>query len=69
MNWEIDLSTLPVYIRVATVGTVSFESHKVMWDEILASEHWTPGTCVLMDSAAIPPSGANGYRITQAAAR
>jgi hypothetical protein len=69
VNWEIDYSPLPVYIRVATAGTVSFEDHKALWDKLLASEHWSPGIGVLMDSAAIPPTGVKGYRITQAAAK
>jgi hypothetical protein len=69
MNWEIDFSPLPVYIRVTTAGTVSLGEHKKMWDEIVSSENWTPGTSVLMKSRALPPFGVEGYRITQDAAR
>ena len=69
MNWEIDFSPLPVYIRVATAGTVAPVEHKAMWDEIISSEHWAPGTCVLMMSDANPPPGAESYQVTRSAVR
>jgi len=69
MNWEIDFSPLPVYIRVATEGTISLGEHRVLWDEILSSKQWTPGMCVLIKADTIPPSGVEGYRVTKAAAR
>jgi hypothetical protein len=63
MDWNIDYSPLPVYIRIATEGPVSFEDTKAMWDEILASREWIPGTCVLFDSGSVRPRTV-GDRVT-----
>ena len=65
MNWSIDYSPLPVYIRVTTDGTASLEDTTAMWDEILASEFWKPGTSLLFDSGAVRRLGPGGYRLTQ----
>jgi len=65
MDWKIDYSPLPIFIRVVTGGTATAEDNKAMWDEILASEHWAPGTSVLLENAAARPTGTDGYHINQ----
>jgi hypothetical protein len=69
MNWEIDYSPIPVYIRVVTSGIVTADDHSAMWDELLKSGSWKPGTGVLFEAGSIQPLGAEGYRITQQSTR
>ena len=65
MDWTIDYSPLPVYIRVATAGVATIKGSKVMWDEILASENWVSGTSILFEHSAARPQGTEGYHLTQ----
>jgi hypothetical protein len=69
MDWTIDYSPLPVYIRVATSGVATVEDTRAMWDELLASENWSTGTSVLLNSSEVRPAGTEGYHITQEMAR
>jgi hypothetical protein len=69
MDWTIDYSPLPVYVRVATGGMATAEGSRVMWDEILNSEHWVPGTSVLFRHLAARLQGTEGYRLTQGLTR
>jgi hypothetical protein len=69
MDWSIDYSPLPVYVRVATSGVATVEDTKAMWNELLASENWSGGTSVLLESTEIRPAGTEGYHLTQEMAR
>jgi hypothetical protein len=55
MEWKIDGSSMPFYIRVETSGKASPERFAEMWDEVLASEHWRPGQTVLVDNRKLEP--------------
>ena len=50
MKWTIDTGSMPSYLRVETFGEPSVEGLVAMWDEIINSDFWTPGTTVLMDN-------------------
>lgn len=69
MDWTIDYSPLPVYIRVATSGSATVEDNKAMWNELLAAENWSGGTSVLLESSEARPTGTEAYQITQEMAR
>lgn len=69
MDWTIDYSPLPVYIRVATSGAATVEDNKAMWNELLAAENWSGGTSILLKSSEARPTGTEGYHITQETAR
>jgi len=69
MDWSIDYSTLPVYVRVATSGVTTVEDTKAMWNELLASEDWSRGMSILLESTEVRPAGTEGYHLTQEMAR
>lgn len=71
MIWTIDNSTLPNFIRVENEGDVTFEGFSSMWDAILQSAFWRPGTPVLFDNRKINkvPSDGSGSRLTDASMR
>jgi hypothetical protein len=50
MDWKIDSSSMPSYLRIETDGAASSESFAAMWGEILASDLWRPGLTVLIDN-------------------
>jgi hypothetical protein len=49
MNFEIDFSSLPKYVRLTVEGTLQIEEFKTMWGEVLSSGNWKAGTPVLLD--------------------
>ena len=63
MDWTIDTSSLPAYIRVCVKGSVSIKSFTAMWDEVLAIETWKPGTCVFLDCRALEPIEENAFNL------
>jgi hypothetical protein len=69
MKWTIDHSNLPVYLRVNVEGKPTVESNRALWDEILKSEAWTPGTSVLFDSGRLEPLGPEANHLTQESVR
>ena len=69
MKWNIDHSNLPVYVRVTVEGQPAVEDNRAMWDEILASEHWKPGTSILYDNSRLDALGTTATRITEESVR
>lgn len=63
MNWTIDTTSLPAYIRVCVKGSASIRSLTAMWDEVLAIETWKPGTCVFLDCRALEPIEENAFNL------
>ena len=60
MNWRIDSTSLPSYLRVSTEGDVSSQDFTSMWNDILAQDGWVPGTSVFFDNRglnAVPQDG------------
>ena len=49
MNFEIDFSSLPEYVRLTVEGTLQIEEFKKMWSEVLSPGDWKAGTPVLLD--------------------
>lgn len=49
MNFEIDFSSLPEYVRLTVEGMLQIEEFKKMWEEVLSSGNWKAGTPVLLD--------------------
>jgi hypothetical protein len=50
MEWTIDKSRLPSFIRVETRGEPQLKDLMDMWQEILESDFWKPGLNVLVDN-------------------
>jgi hypothetical protein len=69
MDWRIDYSPLPVYVRIVVAGTSAVADNKAMWDDLLASECWAPGTSVLFESSVIRQMGTGSYHSMQEVAR
>jgi len=49
VNFKIDFSSLPKYVRLTVDGTLQIEEFKTMWSEVLSSSDWKAGTPVLLD--------------------
>jgi hypothetical protein len=69
MNWKIDDSDLPGFIRVTVEGTASLERIIALWEDICSQRKWRPGTSVLMDNRKIEPIGNEGIGLMAGAAR
>lgn len=69
MNWKIDDSDLPGFIRVTVEGATSLERITALWDEICSHEKWRPGTSVLMDNRKMERIGNEGIGLVAGAAR
>jgi hypothetical protein len=65
MNWQIDHSPLPDYIRAALDGKPTLEDYQTFWSEIIGSENWRPGTAILKDIRNREPLGTDGYEIVR----
>ena len=65
MNWHIDHSPLPDYIRASLEGTPTLEDYQVFWSEVIGSENWRPGTPILKDIRNREPLGSDGYNIVR----
>jgi hypothetical protein len=68
MNWMIDHSDLPGFIRVTVDGAVSLERFKALWDDLCSHEKWQPGTSVLMDNRKLDRIGSDGLGLMAGAA-
>ena len=52
-EWIIDMSSLPVYLTVKTEGMPSVADTTELWNELLASDHWRTGMCIMFDNRAM----------------
>jgi len=50
MEWTIDKSSLPKYVRVNASGEPSIDGLLDMWSEVISSEFWRPGFALLLDN-------------------
>ena len=66
----IDPAPLPAYICVRTEGKALNEQVAEMWDDLLGSEYWQPGTPALFDNRKLEPFSRTGpgIEMTQDAA-
>src|SRR5512142_2676387 len=55
MEWKIDRSSMPSFVRIETSGEACPESFAEMWNEVLAGEFWRPGSTVLIDNRKLKP--------------
>ena len=49
MNWRIDKSTLPSYLRLVITGKPSVDDYLRLWQLVLALDEWNFGTQILKD--------------------
>jgi len=68
MNWKIDHSDLPAFIRVTVDGNVTLERFEALWDDLCSHEQWRPGTSVLMDNRKMDRIGVDGIGLMAGAA-
>ena len=68
MNWQIDHSSLPEYIRASLDGTPTLEDYQAFWTELIGSENWRPGTPILKDIRNRERLGSDGYDIVRSVA-
>lgn len=69
MNWRIDDSELPSFLRVSVEGRPTLPEYRLLWSELIGSDHWQPGIAVLKDIRRRGPLGAEGYDIVHAIAQ
>jgi hypothetical protein len=69
VNWNIDHSSLPQFIRVTSTGTPSIEDYIARWEDVFASQYWQPGTNILFDDRALESLGPDGYDLMSQASK
>jgi hypothetical protein len=68
MNWTIDDSTLPGFLRLKVEGTPTREDYVSAWAHIIGHQDWKPGTSVLIDATKREPLGSQAPIIVEALA-
>jgi hypothetical protein len=68
MNWMIDDSTLPGFLRLKVEGTPTRDDYVSAWQTIIRHQRWKPGTSVLIDATKREPLGSQAPLIVEALA-
>lgn len=68
MNWQIDDTRMPEFLRVTLDGEPSAEDYIQLWTEVLAHDRWSPGTAVLVDGTRRSPYGDRAAAVAKAVA-
>jgi hypothetical protein len=68
MDWYIDKSPLPKYLRLVITGKPSVEEYLELWRNVLAIDDWKQGTPILQDVTGREPLGSEAHRIQTAIA-
>jgi hypothetical protein len=68
MNWKIDDTALPAFMRLKVEGTPTSEDYVSAWQTIIGHEGWKPGTSVLIDAKKREPLGSDAPIIVEALA-
>ena len=55
MNWKIDKSRLPSYVRVETGGEPLLSDFMDLWQELIDNDFWQPDFTVLIDNRKLGP--------------
>lgn len=69
MRWTIDNSSLPGFLTVTTEGPPLINDVTALWNELLTSDHWRLGMCVLFDNRKMdrfPSDGTGSELISEA---
>jgi hypothetical protein len=68
MKWTVDTSSLPGFVTVKTEGAPSLVDSRSLWNELLTSDYWCSGTCILFDNRkmdAYPTDGSGSMLISE----
>jgi hypothetical protein len=65
MKWTFDHSSLPVYLRVIVEGRANVDDARALLDELLESELWRPGMCILADISGLLPTAPDRQTMIQ----
>ena len=68
MNWKIDDSSLPQFLRLEVEGTPTRKDYIAAWQTVIHHDRWKPGTPVLIDATKREPLGSQGALIVEALA-
>jgi len=68
MNWTIDDTSLPGFLRLEVEGTPTREDYVSAWQTVIRHRGWKPGTSVLIDASKRDPLGSQAPIIVEALA-
>jgi hypothetical protein len=68
MNWHIDHTPLPGFIRISVEGKPSLPDYQRLWQDVITHDGWKPGTPILKDIRNREPLGSDGFDIVHAIA-
>jgi hypothetical protein len=68
MNWKIDDSTLPSFLRLEVEGRPTRKDYLSAWQTIIHHRRWKAGTSVLIDATKREPLGSQAPMIVEALA-
>ena len=68
MNWAIDDTSLPDFLRLKVEGTPTHNDYVAAWQTVIHHEGWKPGTSVLIDATKREPLGSQAPLIVEALA-
>jgi len=68
MNWTIDDTELPAFLRLKVEGMPTREDYVSAWQNIIHHQRWKPGTSVLIDATLREPLGSQAPIIVEALA-
>jgi hypothetical protein len=68
MNWTIDDTALPAFLRLKVEGTPTSGDYVSAWQTIIRHRQWQPGTPVLIDATKRDPLGSQAPMIVEALA-
>ena len=69
MNWKIDDTALPDFLRLEVEGTPTRDDYVSAWKNVIGHRHWKPGTSVLIDATKREPLGSQAPIIVEALAK
>ena len=68
MNWKIDDTSLPAFLRLEVEGKPTREDYVSAWRTVIHHQQWKPGTAVLIDATKREPLGSEAPIIVDALA-
>lgn len=68
MNWTIDDTSMPQFLRLEVEGTPTHKDYVSAWQKVIQHDQWRPGTPVLIDATKREPLGSQGPLIVEALA-
>ena len=63
MNWQIDHTPLPGFIRISVEGKPTLQDYQRLWKDVITNDRWQPGTPILKDIRNREPLGTDGFDI------